>query len=342
MAYAMEYVPLGRTGLRISRIGYGGAALGNSYTPVETGDGIACVHKAIEEYGINYFDTSPSYGRHSLAEARLGEALAGGWREKVILATKCGDYHRDRMDGEDEYYWDYSSRNIRAQLEHQLRRLRTDYVDVLQLHDINAANLDALLDDAIPEMKRLQREGKIRFLGITSIDLDDLRYVLERTDDIDVVLTFGRYNLMDQGLVGFFDDLREKKGFALLNCSVLFMGMLTRSFLDPENPRWKYMRKREGVGPAIQAIEEAAALCDRNGVDIGSLGVQFGCDCPWCDATLISAGRTERLDQNMMLIQQPYDRGLAEEVRSILGRVDIMPWIFHRTGKQTEERKRRN
>ena len=340
MAYGMEYSLLGRTGLRISRIGYGGAALGNCYTPVETEDGIACVHKAIEEYGINYFDTSPSYGRGSLAETRLGEALAGGWREKIVLATKCGDYHRTRADGEDEFFRDYTPGTIRTQLELQLRRLRTDYVDVLQLHDINAANLDALLSDALPEMRRLQKEGKVRFLGITSIDLDDLRYILERTDDIDVVLTFGRYNLMDQELVGYFDDLREKKGFALLNCSVLFMGMLTRSFLDPENPKWQYIRKREGTGPAIRAIEEAAALCGRHGVDIGSLGVQFGCDCPFCDSTLISAGRTERLDQNMALISQPYDRALAEEVRGILGRADIMPWIFHRTGKQTEERKK--
>ena len=331
----MEYRTLGRTGLRVSRIGYGGAALGNHYTPVESGDGIACVRKAIDEYGINYFDTSPSYGLGSLGEARLGEALAGGWREKVVLATKCGDYHATGADGKDEYFQDYRPGTIREQLELQLRRLRTDYVDVLQLHDINHADLNALLEESIPEMLRLKKEGKVRFLGITSLDLGCLRYILERTEDIDVVLTFGRYNLMDQGLVGYFDELRAKKDFALLNCSVLFMGILTKSILkmDPDSFQYKFYHGFEETRAALRAVEEASNLCEKHGSDLGTLGVQFGCDCPFCETTLISAGRTERLDQNMALLSQPYDHALAEEVREILGRANIIPSTFDRVAK---------
>ena len=85
----MEYGTLGRTGLEISKLGFGGSPLGNEFGETDPAEGERAVHCAID-LGINYFDVAPYYGR-TLAETRLGDALAGR-RNRVVLATKCGRY----------------------------------------------------------------------------------------------------------------------------------------------------------------------------------------------------------------------------------------------------------
>jgi len=121
----MEYRTLGRTGLRVSKLGFGGSPLGNEFgeaDPVEAERAVRC---AID-LGVNYFDVAPYYGR-TLAETRLGGALAGR-RDKVVLASKCGRY--------DVAKFDFSAARIRASIDESLERLRTDYLDVFLAHDI--------------------------------------------------------------------------------------------------------------------------------------------------------------------------------------------------------------
>ena len=321
----MEYRTLGRTGLQVSRIGYGGAALGDCYTPVETEDGIACVHKAIDEYGINYFDTSPSYGPGGLGETRLGEALAGGWRDKVILATKCGDYCLPDASGQIRYQPEFTSEAVRRELENQLRRLKTDHIDVLQVHDVDKTTVPVVTEELLPEMARLRDEGKVRYLGITSRNLPALREILKRTDLVDVVLTFGRYNLMDISAETFFDDLQAEKGFALLNCSVLYMGMLTRTFLERKHRFMAAYEARPDFPEKFRGFQKAGALCRARGVDLAELALQFGCASPRFDCTLISAGRTARLEQNMRVISEPFDADFAREIYGILKDCSFIP-----------------
>ena len=327
MTSKMEYNTLGRTGLLVSRIGYGGAALGGCYTPVETEDGIACVHKAIDEYGINYFDTSPSYGQGGMGEMKLGEALSGGWREKVILATKCGDYNRPDAGGQFAYQMDFTPIAIRKELENQLRRLRTDCIDVLQVHDVDKTTVRIVTEELLPEMARLRDEGKIRFLGITGRKLTTLREILQRSDLVDVVLTFGRYNLMDTSAESFFDDLQKEKGFALLNCSVLYMGMLTRKFLERRHRFMAIYEARPDFTEKFRGFQIVDGMCRARGVELAELALQFGCASPRFDSTLISAGRTARLDQNMKLISTPFDEAFAREAHEILRECSFIPGL---------------
>lgn len=93
----MEYSVLGKTGLKVSRIGYGGSGLGNMYSDVDAEEGEACLLEAVYEYGINFIDMDPTYGHGSLAERRLGEMIRKhpDLRSKIILATKCGTYFAD-------------------------------------------------------------------------------------------------------------------------------------------------------------------------------------------------------------------------------------------------------
>jgi len=111
---------LGRTDLKVTAFSMGGAGIGRSN--VTDDEAIEAVHRAIE-LGVNYLDTAPLYGE---SERRVGLALAGGWREKIYLATKTGTHP--------EWRGDYSASGTRRSVENSLRLLGTDYLDVCLVH----------------------------------------------------------------------------------------------------------------------------------------------------------------------------------------------------------------
>src|SRR3984957_596128 len=135
----MNYRKLGKTDLNLSLIGFGGAALGGVFGNVDPGEGMRAVHLAVDS-GINFFDTSPYYGT-TLAETRLGAALLGR-RDRVIIATKCGRY------GTNEF--DFSAKRVTASIDESLRRLQTDYVDLLQVHDLEFGDAQQIIEETIP------------------------------------------------------------------------------------------------------------------------------------------------------------------------------------------------
>ena len=159
----MRYRRLGQTDLNISVVGFGASPLGGVFGPTDEQEGTRAVHLAIDR-GINFFDVSPYYGL-TLAEERLGLALAGH-RNEVVVATKCGRYGREDFD--------FSAKRIRLSVEESLRRLRTDYVDLLLAHDVEFGDIDVVVEETIPTMRRLQEEGKTRCVGISGYPLSVL------------------------------------------------------------------------------------------------------------------------------------------------------------------------
>ncbi|GHU91950.1 hypothetical protein FACS189476_12740 [Spirochaetia bacterium] len=161
----MEYVQFGKTGVNVSRLGFGGAGVGvknyvRAYDP-SAEDAKASVHKALEtavELGVTYFDTAPVYGEGA-SETIFGDVLGGADPKKIFLATKCipTDY-----DG------------VMRSIEGSLKRLRRDYVDLLQIHggtytDERAAKI--LAPHGMAEaMENLKADGVVKFIGFTSED----------------------------------------------------------------------------------------------------------------------------------------------------------------------------
>src|SRR5580704_15341428 len=211
----MEYAALGRTGLRVSKLGFGGSPLGDEFGKTDPAEGERAVHCAID-LGINYFDVAPYYGR-TLAEKRLGAALAGR-RDKVVLATKCGRY--------DVKGFDFSAARIRSSIDESLQRLRTDYLDVFLAHDIEFVSERQIVEEAIPTMRELQCEGKARFIGITGLQLKMLRRVAEAAP-VDAILSYCRYNLLITDMDDVLTPFAERNGIGLINASPLHMGILT-------------------------------------------------------------------------------------------------------------------
>jgi aryl-alcohol dehydrogenase-like predicted oxidoreductase len=155
----MPQRPLGQTGLSVSLLGYGGAPIGFAAVP-PADTFLPLLHQALD-LGINFFDTAPDY-RDS--EALLGEALQGR-REQVVLASKCGRIQRRTTSG-----WaveeDWSEAGVRQMIEGSLRRLRTDYLDLVHLHSPPLWALDN--GAALRGLQRAQAEGLVRHIGVSA------------------------------------------------------------------------------------------------------------------------------------------------------------------------------
>src|SRR5271154_4591996 len=186
---------LGQTRLTVSRLGFGASPLGNVYGPVEETESTKAVHLAIDS-GINFFDASPYYG-HRLAEERLGRALTGK-RHEVVLATKVGRYGLNEFD--------FSAKRVVASFEESLKLLNTDYVDLLQVHDVEFGDLHQITGETLPAIRKLQQEGKVGYVGITGYPPKFLVRIA-KTFPVDTILNYCHYNLltntMDEVLTPF-------------------------------------------------------------------------------------------------------------------------------------------
>ncbi|MGQ9553944.1 MAG: aldo/keto reductase [Anaerolineae bacterium] len=304
----MIYHTLGQTGLRVSTLGFGASPLGNEFGSIDAAEGARAVHYAIEQ-GINYFDVSPYYGR-TLAETRLGEALVG-YRHQVVLATKAGRYGRSLPDG-----FDFSAAGIMRSVEESLARLRTDYIDVYQVHDIEYGHKEQIIGETLPAMLRLKEQGKVRFVGITGYPLHLLRSVAEAIP-VDTILSYCRYDLLDTSLDDVLTPFARTKGIGLINASPLHMRLLT----DNGAPDWHPAPKM-----VVKAAQEAAHYCHERGVDIADLALQFALQHSYVATTLVGMSKVEHVRRNLRSVGVPPDPALLAEIRSILALVANIAW----------------
>jgi aryl-alcohol dehydrogenase-like predicted oxidoreductase len=163
--------PLGRTNTDVTILGYGAMELrGHPRGPEIADEDAGRLLNAVLDGGINLIDTSPDYGR---SEELIG-AYVGHRRNEYFLASKCGCLLEPPADAAPPYPHDYSPKNVRADVEQSLRRLRTDRIDLVQVHmSPSVATLER--NRTVETLKELQAEGKIRFIGMSGIlpDLPD-------------------------------------------------------------------------------------------------------------------------------------------------------------------------
>ncbi|MCI0398555.1 MAG: aldo/keto reductase [Chloroflexi bacterium] len=304
----MIYQTLGKTGLRVSKMGFGCAPLGNEYGQIGDDEAIRAVQVAIDE-GINFFDTSPYYGR-TLSEVRLGKALAGR-RDKVILATKGG-----RFDAPLESGFDFSYDGIMRMCEASLKRLQTEVIDVYQLHDIEFGDKAQVVNEAIPAIQKLKAEGKVRFIGVTGFPLPLLREMVE-TQALDVTLSYSHYNLINQTLNGGLVPAVKARGLGLINASVTNMGLLTDQGPQPWHP---------APARAKTVAAQAAAYCRERGASIAQLAIQFALQNPQVDVTLLGTRTEAELQQSLPLLEREPDPELLAAVLAILAPVANVTW----------------
>ena len=205
----MQYRPLGKSGLTVSEISFGGMSLGE-----DERQNALLLNKAFDK-GINLFDTADLYqqGRN---EASIGKALRQK-RKEVIIATKVGNQWRADGSG-----WDWNPRKayILASVHESLARLQTDYIDLYQLH---GGTLDDPIDETIEAFEQLQQEGKIRFYGISSIRPSVIREYVQRSHIVSVMM---QYSLLDRRPEESCLSLLQEHGIGVLARGSLAKGLL--------------------------------------------------------------------------------------------------------------------
>lgn len=304
----MEYRPLGNTGLRVSVLSLGGAAIGQQYGPVSVAGAAETVRAAIDAAGANLIDTSAYYGK-GVSEQILGEVLQGGWRERTLICTKAGRLDRD--------VFDFTPAGMRRCLDGSLRRLRTDAVDILLAHDIEFADdYERVFTETAGVLHDLKREGKCRFVGMSCYPLGLLRQAVERCD-LDVVISYCHFNLQNQRLLTEFLPVAERHGVGVLNASPLGMGLLTNQGPPPWHP---------GQPEVKAACRLAAELCRERGADISFLGMQFCLAEGRIPSTITGTAQKAELDVNLRALATPIDPGLLADVRAVLEPVRDVTW----------------
>jgi L-galactose dehydrogenase len=301
----MEYRQLGRTELKVSVLGFGASPLGDVFRKTTPEERNGSVHLAVDR-GINFFDVSPYYGI-TLAEERLGEALVGR-REKVVLATKCGRY------GGSEF--DFSAKTITDGFEESLKRLRTDYVDLLQAHDVEFGHVAQIVEETLPAMRKLQEQGKARYIGITGYSLKNLMEIAGKAK-VDSILSYCRYNLlitdMDRKLVPF----AKEHGVGVINASPLHMGIIT----ERGAPEWH---------PAPQAVRDAGqrivALCKAKGLDASEVALKFCLDYAGAASTLVGLSSREHVERNLKAMELKLEPELLREIAEAVRPVKDVTW----------------
>ena len=307
----MIYRDLGHTGLKVSAIGFGASSLGGVFHDFEEAKGIKAVFAAIDA-GINLIDVSPYYGYYK-AETVLGKALKEIPRDKFILSTKVGRYGEDGHNT-----WDYSAERVTRSVYESMERLHVDFIDLINVHDIEFADLRQVAEETLPALVRLREDGVVKHVGITDLQLENLRWVVEHVPagTVESVLNFCHYCLNDDKLVDFLDFF-EARGIGVINASPFSMGLLTRRGV----PSW-----HPAPLPLVEACRRAAEHCDTVGTPIEKLAIQYSLGNPRIASTLFSTTSPDNLRKNVSYMDEPIDLGLVDEVREIIGTQFRVSW----------------
>ncbi len=301
----MVYNEIGKTGMRVSNLGFGASSLGGVFHSIREEEGIQAVFTAVEN-GINFIDVSPYYG-HLKAETVLGKALKDIPRDKYYLSTKVGRYGKDGVNT-----WDYSAKRATESVYESMERLHVDYIDLINVHDVEFADLQQVVDETLPALVELRKKGIVRHVGITDLQPENLHWVIEHSPEgtVESILNFCHYSLNDDMLLDYLVFF-EEKGIGVINASPFSMGLLSQR----GTPDW-----HPAPAPLKEACAKAAAYCQEKGYPIEKLAIQFSTSLnPRIATTLFSSANPQNVLKNIDYVNQPMDEQLVKEVRTIIG-----------------------
>jgi L-galactose dehydrogenase len=296
----MEKRVLGKTGLSVPILSFGASSLGQEFRPVSLEEALRSVRVALD-CGLSFIDTSPFYGR-GMSEVLLGIALRGVPRESYLLCSKLGRY--------DLSHFDFSAKRVAESVDVTLHRLGTDHLDICLCHDIEFVNMQQIVDETLPALRKIQQAGKVRFVGISGYPMKIFHFVLEQTE-LDVVLSYNQYTLQNRRLADLI-PLFQSKGVGIMNAGPFSARLLTNAPL----PKW--LKEPEEVKAAAR---QAAALCASQGVDIAQLALQFSVANPAIATTIAGSANPENIRKWADWVRQPLDGALLEEVERIFSPV---------------------
>lgn len=294
----MKLNRLGQSELFVSEIGLGCMSLGT-----DEKQAAALIHEALER-GVNFLDTADLYNE-GFNEEMIGRAISGR-RSDVVLATKVGNRWETGKEG---WTWDPSKAYIKAAVKDSLRRLKTDYIDLYQLH---GGTLDDPIDETIEAFEELKQEGHIRYYGISSIRPNVIRQFAERSN---IVSVMSQYSILDRRPEESVLPLLADKGISLIARGPVAKGILTNNGQD-----------KSAKGYLDYSAEELVALRDglmklgggNESRELVHLAMRYVLSNPVVATTIPGASSLEQLRSNVQATKAtPLSESELEEIRGL-------------------------
>ena len=308
---------IGNTGLRVTRLGMGGAPFGGNAAEVTEEAAREAVDRALG-LGVRYFDTAPLYGIGK-SEGFFGRALSDVDRGSFVLSTKIGrilypiDEPRKDSDWANpppfDWRFDYSRDGVLRSLEDSLRRLDLDQVDILLIHDAED-HLEQAIGEAYPALHDLRSQGVVRAIGAGMNFCEPLAR-LAREGDFDCFLLAGRYTLLEQSGLTELLPLCLEKGISIImggpyNSGILSsdLGPDTTYFYEPTPPE------------VLETARRMKAVCDRHGVPLKAAALQFCMAHPAVASTIPGAQSAAEVEENFRMAGWDIPSDTWQELRA--------------------------
>ena len=318
--------PLGKSGLSVTVLGFGGVPIGDFWTRMPDEVAVATARRAAEA-GLALFDTSPLYG-HGLSEHRIGQVLRQRPRASFVLSTKVGrilepmpehKINRGWFAGglNFEPHYDYSHDGAMRSLEHSLHRLGMNRVDVLLIHDVDAwthgvgykDRLKEALTGCYPALENLRAEGVIGAIGIGVNEIESsIRFA--RDTDIDCILLAGRYTLLEHAAVDELLPICGQKNIGIILGGPYNSGILATGPV----PGAKYNYK-DAPPEIMEKVGKIKAVCDSHNVPLAAAAIQFPLGHTAVATIMAGAVKPEEVERNRTLITTPIPVDLWAELK---------------------------
>ncbi|MBE6207525.1 MAG: aldo/keto reductase [Rikenellaceae bacterium] len=307
----MKFNEIGKTGMVVSALSFGASSLGSVFRSTREEEALEAVYTAIEG-GMNFIDVSPYYG-HYKAETVLGKALRNVPREKYYLSTKVGRYGKDGVNT-----WDYSAKRAQESVYESMERLGIDHIDLINVHDVEFADLNQVVNETLPALVELREQGIVSHVGITDLQLENIKWVIEHVPagTVESVLNFCHYCLCDDKMVDFLDFF-EANNVGVISASPLSMGLLSERGVPDWHPAPK---------PLVEVCKKAAEHCKAKGYPIEKLAMQYALSNDRIATTLFSSANPANVKKNLAFIEEPIDWDLVREVQEIIGDQKRVSW----------------
>jgi D-threo-aldose 1-dehydrogenase len=310
---------LGRTGVDVTELGFGGGPLGGLFAPLDDATAAGALAAAWDG-GIRYFDTSPHYGIGQ-SERRVGELLRGKPRTEFTLSTKVGRLlvPQDPDGRTDEYFavpathrrvWDFSRDGIRRSVEDSLARIGVDRIDVLYLHDAEE-HFEAALRDGYPALSELRAEGMVGAIGAGMYHPGKLTRLVRETD-ADVVMLSGRYTLLDHSALDELLPACAERGVAVLAASVFNSGLLATGRPEP-GARFDYV---PAAPELLRRVHRIADVCEGHGVTVPQVAMAFPLLHPVVAGIVVGMRSADEVQSNLTAFGARIPGGVWSDLRA--------------------------
>ncbi len=311
----MEYRQLGKTDLNVSVIGYGAWGIGGKpfWSTEGEENSIRSIEKAID-LGINFYDTAPVYG-FGYSEELLGKALQSK-RKDVIIATKCGIVWKKK---ELKAVSKKATReSILEEIDQSLKRLRTDYIDLYQVHWPDESTP---IEETMDTLLQVQREGKIKYIGVSNYSVDQMEESLKYGQ---IVSLQPMYSMLERDVEKEMLPFCIENEIGVICYSPLASGVLTGKY--DENTRFQDWRGKNIIGnftgevyaSHIRKVKQVAKIAQENGKTLAQLAINWLLRQQGVSTALVGVKTPDQVQQNIGAVGWEISNNDLKKISDIL------------------------